>query len=191
MLERASDVQRDSLLVHLRELVGRGTIELDHFEVLAVAVTAAVTVDDLAEVMATVPPIVPMTAQARRLAEPLRLKTGTGTLEMRGRWQVGKTTKALVGTGKMVLDLTEAELDDREIELTVDVATGRAEVIVPNGIDVQLVRVSGSVKNKLGVIVALPGAPRIRISANTATGTIVLCRPRPPKRRWWRRRRRS
>lgn len=152
MLERATDEQREGVLAHLRELVGRGSVDLDH--------------------------------------EPLVLRTMTGSLKMRGRWQVGATTKASVASGNMVLDLTEAEFDDVEIDLSLKVATGNIKVIVPHGIDVQLVRVTGQLKNKLGPIVALPGAPIIRISATVATGNISLRHPRPPKpQRWWRRRR--
>jgi hypothetical protein len=92
----------------------------------------------------------------------------------------------------MVIDFTEAELDDNEIDLAIKVATGSARVIIPYGMNVQLVKLSGGVKNKLGPTFAAPGAPLLRISAVAITGSITLRRPKPPKRRrWFRRRRRD
>jgi hypothetical protein len=176
------------VLLHLRELVGRGTLELDHFEILTSVVLGAASTADLADVMARVPPVVAMTPGARRLSQPLELRTYTGNLRMEGRWQVGKVTNATVATGGMLLDLTDAELDDREIDLTVKVATGSATLIIPYGIEVQLVRVAGTVKNRLGTSIAPPGAPLLRLHLTSATGTIRLRRPEVGKRSWWRRR---
>ena len=191
-LEPASDEQRDGVLTHLRGLVGRGAIDLDLFDVLSGVVVGAVSVADLADVMSKVPPLVPMTAPNKRLTEPLELRTMTGSLKMVGRWQLGQTTNAIVATGSMVLDLTEAELDDDEIDLSIRVATGSAKVIIPYGLDVQIVKMSGGVKNELGSSIAPVGAPLLRISATALTGSIKLRRPKGPKRRrWWRRRNRS
>ena len=191
-LERATDEQREGVLVHLRELVGRGVIDFDLFDVLATVTVEAVSVADLADVMSKVPPLVPMTAPDKRLGEPLELRTMTGSLKMVGRWQVGQVTNAIVATGSMVIDLTEAVLDDDEIDLTITVATGSARVVIPYAMDVQLVKVSGGVKNKLGASVAPPGAPLLRIRATAVTGSITLRRPTLPSAgRWWRRRRRN
>jgi hypothetical protein len=188
-LERATDEQREGVLTHLRTLVGRGAIDLEHFEVLSSVAIGAVSVADLADVMAKVPPIVAMTAPGRELTEPLVLRVTTGSLKMNGRWQVGAETKATVATGSMVLDFTDAELDDIETSLTLRVATGSMKVIIPQGIDVQLVGIGGSVKNALGTSLAPPGSPLLRIDANCVTGSIHLRRPKAKKQRWWRRRR--
>jgi hypothetical protein len=90
-------------------------------------------------------------------------------------------------TGRVLVDLTEAEFDDRQIDLDVFVNTGSALVVVPDGVDIQFVALAGTIRNRLGPITPLPGAPTIRLRAKANTGTISLCHPEPPKRRWWRR----
>jgi hypothetical protein len=186
-LEPLTDGQREGVLRHLQDLVGSGSIDLERYELLTSVVRGAASVADLEDVMARVPPVTAMTPAARRLVEPLELRTYTGTLRMEGRWQVGKVTNANVATGGMVLDLTEAELDDHEIDLTLKVATGSATVIIPYGIEVQLVRVAGGVKNRLGTSIAPPGAPLLRLHLTSATGTIRLRRPERGTPRRWRR----
>lgn len=187
-LELATDEQREGVLVHLRQLVDRGEIDFDLFDVLASVTADAVSVADLVDVMSKVPPLVPITAPDKRLVEPLELRTITGSLKMEGRWQVGRITNAVVGTGSMVIDLTHAELDENEIDLSIKVATGSARVVIPYGMNVQLVKVSGGMKNRLGPSIAPPGAPLLRISAVAITGSITLRRPKGPKRRRWFRR---
>jgi hypothetical protein len=187
-LELATDGQREGVLVHLRELFARGEIEGDLFDVLTSVAGDAVSVADLADVMSKVPPLLAMTAPDRRLTAPLELRTMTGSLKMNGRWQVGQTTNAMVATGSMLIDLTQAQLDDDEIDLSVKVVTGSARVVIPYGMDVQIVELSGGVRNKLGSSVAPPTAPLVRISAVVITGSITLCRPKLPRRRRWRRR---
>ena len=189
-LELATDEQREGVLAHLRQLVDHGVIDYDLFEVLASVAGDAVSTADLVDVLSKVPPLVPLTAPDKRLPEPLELRTMTGSLKMDGRWQVARVTNALVATGSMAIDLTRAQLDDDEIDLSVKVVTGSARVVVPYWMDVQIVELSGGVRNKLGPSIAPATAPLLRISAVAITGSITLRRPKAPVRRRWHRRRR-
>ena len=147
-------------------------------------------------VVAALPPTVRMTPADRRLQQPLVLTASSGKLALRSRWQLGSETIVRCSSGRVVLDLAAAEFDDEVIDLELRCSSGRITVIVPHGVDVQMVDISGAsgeVRNALGDGVGVPGLPLVRVSASTSSGKITLRRPREKKRRrgWFRRRPRS
>jgi hypothetical protein len=90
--------------------------------------------------------------------------------------------------GAVTIDLTEAEFDDWDVELVVNITMGSITVIAPRGLDVRPVGRSAAVNSTLEE--PIPGFPVVRLSASCGTGTIRLMHPREKRQRRlaWRRR---
>jgi hypothetical protein len=112
-----------------------------------------------------------------------------GDVRLKGRWQVGRLTRIDTGMGAVIIDLTEAEFDDWDVEIVVHTGMGSITVIAPRGLDVRQVGRSAAVKGTLEE--PIPGFPVVRLSASCNMGTIRLLHPKEKRqRRWgWRRRR--
>jgi hypothetical protein len=82
------------------------------------------------------------------------------------------------------LDLTQAEFDDHVIDLHVYTGWGSITIIVPQGVDVQVIRHRGGADSRLDPPV--PGLPLVRLDVTTNIGRVHLRHPgnhdRP--RRW-------
>lgn len=90
--------------------------------------------------------------------------------------------------GDVTIDLTEAEFDDWDIEISVDVNMGTITVIAPRGLDIRQVRRSAAVKSTLEK--PIPGFPVVRLSTSCGRGKVRLMHPKEKRhRRVWRRRR--
>ena len=77
----------------------------------------------------SLPPPFEFTPASRRRQEPLEISTSMGEVRLEGRWQVGRLTKISTGMGSVIIDLTEAEFDDWDVEIIVRVHTGQITVI--------------------------------------------------------------
>ena len=196
-----TDAQRTAAVQHLREQVAATGMSLDLFSDAASAVLAARTVGEVQHVLDRVAPVVRMTPPDRRLDEPLVLEVRSGRLDLGASWQLGRTTRVHNTVGRVHLDLTKAQFDDRVIDLELTNGSGTITVVVPHAVDVQFLEMtgsSGSIANDVGSPVSLPGAPLLRIRARTASGRIRIVRPAVPdpsdpgasgtRRRWFRRR---
>jgi len=78
------------------------------------------------------------------------------------------------------IDLTEAEFDDRVIDLHVYTGCGRITIIVPRGVRVQVTHHRGGVDSRLEP--PLPGLPLIRLDVTTNIGQVRLRHPGPRDR---------
>jgi len=175
----AAQRERDLVVVHLQELVGRGDLDLHRFSELTGEVLAARTTAELARIVATTPCPVPLTPAHERLDEPLILEVNHGQLKMNGRWQLGRQTVAIVSHGQMILDLTSAEWDDREVELDLRVDHGQLVVTVPRAVRVRWRQLSASVVNHLDDGGVLPGAPTLQVRTEVHSGQIVFRSSKP------------
>ena len=191
-----TDAQRDAALEHLRASVASSNLALEVYSEAVGAVLAASTAGEIAAVLQAVAPVVRLTPVHRRLTEPVVLESRSSSLVVGPAWQVARTTRVAVQSGRAVLDLTAAEFDGPIVDFDLSCQSGSIRVVVPHGIDVQFLEMtgqSGGVLNELGPAVALPGAPLVRIRARTTSGRIVVRRPQPPppprtRRSWFRRR---
>jgi hypothetical protein len=188
--------ERTAAVEHLGELLRADLIDLDDFDSATGSVLAATTAGELALVLAALPSPVRMTPAHRRLDQPLVIESHSGAVKMSSTWQLARETMVSTRSGAVVLDLGAAEFDDMVVDLHVTVSSGAVDIIVPFGVGVQLVAVSGqssALRNDLGPTMALPGLPLVRLHLTTSSGAVKLRRPRPPRtrRRWfrfWRRR---
>ena len=189
-VDPVDDADRVAAITRLRDLVGSG-LSLERFTAALEQVLAATDHAELEAAMAAMPSIVRLTPASRRLEEPLVVDAGLGRIELGAGWQLAARTKVSASTGTCRLDLTQATWDAHEVDLRLEVATGRIEVVIPEGVAVQMRSVKGKVRLD-NLAPALPGGPLLKVDAAAVTGRIRICHPPPPpqpRRRRWRRRR--
>ena len=161
----------------LKELYAAGDIDAGRFESSVAGLLAAGTEAELAEVVRSLPQPVTLTSPDRRLGRPLEINSGVGRLRLAGRWQVAKETHVSAQLGNVRIDLTEAEFDDRVIDLHVYTGWGRITIIVPRGVGIQVTHHRGGVDSRLEP--PLPGLPLIRLDVTTNIGRVRLRHPGP------------
>jgi len=168
----------------VKELYAAGHIDGDGLDTSVAGVLAARSEAELAEVVRSLPMPVALTSPERRLAKPLEIHSGLGRLRLAGKWQVARETHVSAELGSIRLDLTEAEFDDRVIDLHIYTGWGGITIIVPPGVDVQVIRHRGGVDSRLDPPV--PGLPLIRLDVTTNIGKVHLRRPgnQGRDRRW-------
>jgi hypothetical protein len=168
----------------LKELYAAGGIDAGRFDTGVAELLAATTDAELAEVIRSLPPPVALTSPDRRLARPLEIHSGMRRLRLTGRWQVARQTHISADLGSVRIDLTEAEFDDRVVDLHVYTGWGSITIIVPRGVGVQITHHRGGVDSRLEPPV--PGLPLVRLDVTTSIGKVRLRHPgrQDSKRRW-------
>ena len=188
-LEPISDRDRVAVIARLHDLVANGDLGLVRFSASLEQVLAADWENELEAAVAGLPSIVRLTPSWRKLAQPVVLDAGIHRLELGAAWQLGADTTVKTNTAKVRLDLTEATWDARDVQLHLQSGTGNMEVIVPRGVSIQVVSMTGRVTLE-DLAPALPEGPVLRVEAATKTGKIRFTHehPVPRARRWGRKR---
>ena len=103
---------------------------------------------------------------------------GGGTL--RGRWRIAKRSNVINLMGGADLDLTDAVVDDTEIEIRVFSLMGGSNIVVPDGVDVELTGFALMGGNDLEIEGLAPGpnAPLVRVRAYSVMGGTDVRRSR-------------
>ena len=130
---RASDGDRDRVLALLAEAVSDGRLTADeHAERVQRACTAR-TLGELADLTADL---------AVASAQPVRLDGGRvisgifGPAKRDGRWVVPETLTVNAMFGEVEVDVTQAILQARHVQLHATVIGGRLRLVVPDGVSV-------------------------------------------------------
>jgi hypothetical protein len=177
---RASDAERDHVVMRLREASVEGRLTLEEFtERMATAYDAHthaeldVLVHDLPAQAAPERP-----APARRWIISLM-----GNASRRGRWRVGKRTFVISSMGNATVDLRDAILAGPEVSIHVLVSMGNATIIVPQGVDVEL-SVIPLMGNRMDLTHSeyKQGAPLVRISGLVSMGNLFVRTARESRR---------
>ncbi len=132
-----SEDSRQRGIDFLQGLLASGKVDLDRFREGLDALLGARTQAGVASVVRSLPPPVEFTAPARRRREPLEISTSMGEVRLEGRWQVSRLTTIGTGMGPVTIDLSQAEFDDRDVEIVARTHMGDITVIVPRGIEVR------------------------------------------------------
>ena len=171
----------------LQELLASDRVDLARFQEALDALLAAHTEADFASVVRSLPAPVRFTPPTRRRQEPLEIATSMGEVRLEGHWQVSRLTKIETGMGTVIIDLSEAEFDDWDVEIVVHTHMGTITVIVPRGVEVRPVGRSGPIETTLEP--PIPGFPVVRLSATCDMGSIRVMHPAEKKQRSrkWRR----
>lgn len=104
-----------------------------------------------------------------------------GHSERAGRWRAGLQTRAVSVLGSCTLDLRRAEIDGAELVVDGACILGNLEVVVPEGVEVELtgIPILGSKELHVADVAPPPGSPRVRVRAVCILGS-VLVRSSPP-----------
>jgi Domain of unknown function (DUF1707)/Cell wall-active antibiotics response 4TMS YvqF len=178
---RASDEDRRRVVDGLREHLVAGRLTLDEFSERVDRAHAARTVGELEAVTGDLPPAPPSPAQTRK---PKRWTVAVmGELARRSRWRVAEHAVAIAVMGSCTLDLRKAEIESGEIEITAIAFMGSVDVVVPEGLDVEVsgFAVMGSRSERVADAPPLRGSPLVHVRAVALMGDVTV-RSKPRSR---------
>jgi hypothetical protein len=171
----ASDADRDIALALLREASVDGRLTLEDLAERAGMVHGARTRDDVAAATAGLAPaaLPAPTGQAEQQRALL------SSLVRQGRWRLAPRNRFSTVLGTVKLDLREAILPGPELEIEVRAVMGSVEVLVPEGVEVDLVGGAALSSQEVRVEGVPPdGAPLIRIRWSGSLSSLAI-RSRP------------
>ena len=177
---RASDADRDRVLALLAEAVSDGRLTPDeHAERVQRACTAR-TLGELADLT---------TDLVVASAQPVRLDGGRvisgifGPAKRDGRWVVPETLTVTAMFGEVELDVTQAILQARHVQLHATVIGARLVLIVPDGVSV-VVNTPMVLGRRRGGTPLPAGAetPVIEVKGMVLGGEIIVRTPPKPRR---------
>jgi hypothetical protein len=185
-LDGVNEDDRTAAIARLHDLFSTGELSLDRFSELLEQVFAASSHAHLEAAMSSLPPLVHLTPISRRLTEPVILRAADGRLQLGSGWQLAADTTISTGFGAARVDLTAASWDSCQINLHLE-TWGSIEVLVPEGVAVQMIGGSGHVQLESLSTPAI-GGPVLRISTSGPTGVIRVRHPKEHSkglfRRW-------
>ena len=166
---RASDAEREAAVTRLRTAAGEGRLTLDELAERLERAFSAVTRAELEPLTRDLP----SEPDRRALPEGRRWIIGImGGGTERGRWRIAKRSNVINVMGGADLDLTDAVVADTEIEIRVFSLMGGSNIVVPDGVNVELTGLAlmGGNDLELGGPGPGPGAPLVRVRAYSVMG---------------------
>jgi hypothetical protein len=168
---RASDADRERTADLLRHAAGEGRLTMEELdERLSVAYETR-TQRELDQLTADI--IVP--EEATRVGSRMPVRPGEGGSEWvvsvmsghdrKGRWRVGRHLKVIDIMGGSNVDLNDAELSEKDTQITVVAIMGGSEIRVPEGVNVTVsdFALMGGNDAAIGEQMPDPGGPTIHI----------------------------
>lgn len=179
---RVSDQDREAAAAQLRRYVSDGSLTLDEFADRVGVALGARTRGELDTVLVDLP-VAPVSETRRRQARRWVVAVMSGS-RAKGRWRVGRSVTAVAVMGGCELDLRRAEMDSDEVHVTAVAVMGGIEVIVPEGIEVELtgLPIMGGKHLKVADVPVLPGSPVVVVRAFPIMGGVSV-RSKPDRRR--------
>jgi len=175
-LDGVDEDDRVAAIARLHDLFSTGALSFECFTEFLETVFAAPGHADLEAAMLALPPLVRLTPTSRRLTKPLVLRAADGGLHLASGWQLAADTTISTGFGAARVDLTAASWDSCQINLHLE-TWGSIEVLVPEGVAVQMVGGSGHVRLE-SLSAPATGGPVLRISTSGPTGVIRIRHPK-------------
>jgi hypothetical protein len=196
---RASDDDRERVVAVLAEALADGRLETHEYEARMARAYSARTLGDLAGLTED---LLAADSQPIRLDHRRAVAGFMNRQSRAGRWVVPDSFPVTVLFGEVVLDLREAVLQSQRVTVYATLLGGRLELIVPEGLRVELTghNAPGRKGSRGGTgapsaprPTGPPGTPVIEVRTLVPGGRIRITTPRPPRRRRWpvSRRRRS
>jgi hypothetical protein len=186
---RASDDEREAVVARLRTAAGEGRLALDGLADRLERALGAVTRAELEPLTADLPE---QSAPAPSAAKARRWIVGImGGGDHRGRWRIASRCTVVNLMGGADLDLTDALVQGPETEIRVLSLMGGSDIIVPDGVRVELSGFAFMGGNDLRLEDTPsppPGAPVVHVRAYSIMGgtdvklrtTVGSRRPRLP-----------
>jgi hypothetical protein len=177
---RASDAEREAVVVRLRTAAGEGRLALDELAERLDRAFGAVTRGELEELTRDLPQQQQLdtqpTGKSRRWVVGIM---GGGT--QKGRWRIAPRCTVVNVMGGADLDLTGAVVEAAETEIQVFSLMGGSNIVVPDGVHVELSGFAFMGGNDLkleGRPPPPPGAPVVRVRAWSVMGGTDVKRSR-------------
>jgi hypothetical protein len=169
---RASDAEREQVVVELREHAAQGRLTLEEFSQRVDEAYAAKTVAELDEVKRELPSISTLPDTRPRRKARRWLVSVMGGADRRGRWRVPQKMVVVSFMGGCDLDLRQAQIEHDEVRITVFSVMGGTDVYVPEGIeaDVGGLAIMGGNDEHGHDPPPRPGTPLIRLRIFTLMG---------------------
>jgi hypothetical protein len=171
---RASDADRERVVVQLREGSAQGRLTLEEFSDRVAKAYAARTGADLAMLVRDLPADAGATTTSVARRRPRRFTIAAfGNVQRTGRWRMAGSGFVAVAFGDADIDLRQAELDGPVASLTAFVLFGNVDVYVPDAVDVDLsgIAVFGHRREFGSELPVPPGAPLLRVRIVSLFGT--------------------
>ena len=172
--KRASDAEREQIVVRLRDASAEGRLTLEE---LADRTALAYRAQSHAELAPLTEDLPAAAAISRR--KPVRWTVVViGEAKRRGRWRIAGHTAVVMGIGDCELDLRQAELDGEAVTLTVVQLIGDTTIVVPHHVDVELsgLLLIGSKSDEGSEEDFAPSAPRVRVRVFGLIGELTVVR---------------
>jgi hypothetical protein len=183
---RASDAEREATVVRLREAAGEGRLTVEELAERIDAAYAATTHAQLEPLTADLPApaATPMAVEGGGQGTSLILGI-LGGGDRRGRWRVAERVKVINLLGGADLDLREATLAGPEVHITVISILGGSDIVVPEGVHVELSSFAllGGDELKLEGSEPPPGAPVVHVHTVSILGGTDVKTKRGRRRR--------
>jgi class 3 adenylate cyclase len=176
---RISDDDRQRMVEVLRSHCTDGRLTLDEFSDRVGLVFEAKTRADLELVSADLPtasqPIARVSTGSKRKPVGSAVAIFSGHRQT-GVWRPNETIGAFALMGSVDLDLRHAEIEHPVIQINATSIMGSVEVIVPEGVDVELTgfNLMGSKESRVDEGPRRPGAPLIRVNACVIMGSVLV-----------------
>ena len=175
---RVSDQDRERTVAALRDGAAEGRLTFDELARRAELAYTAVSREDLDELVADLPATRPSAAPPERLARKRRRWNIAvmGSSERRGHWRPSPDLVAVSVMGGVVLDLRDALIRDQDIVITALAVMGGIEIIVPEGIEVDVggFAVMGGHEYRPGTEPVRPGTPMVRVRGYALMGGLEV-----------------
>ena len=176
---RASDAERERAVEALRAAAGEGRLTLEELAERLDQALGARTRGELEPLTADLPAPA-ASPEPGREGTRWTVSVMSGN-DRKGRWRIAARSTVINVMGGSDLDLTDALIDSPETVITVYSIMGGSDIIVPEGVDVQLGGFALMGGNDLEIEgpPPPPGAPVVRVRAfSLMGGTDVKTRPR-------------
>lgn len=192
---RASDAERESVVERLRVASTEGRLTLAELTERTEAAYLAQTHGELAQITADLPGSAPAPAPAPAppAARPGKVRKWIvavmGDAKRTGTWRIDDGIGAVCVMGDVVLDLRQAEVRQREVDIIATCVMGDVKIIVPDGVDVELSGVTIMGDKKVQVVEAPRGqsVPVVKVTAYVLMGDVKIIgdsRAEPIRRGW-------
>ncbi|HST38246.1 MAG TPA: DUF1707 domain-containing protein [Conexibacter sp.] len=178
---RASDAEREQTVERLRTAAGEGRLTLEELSDRIEAASGARTREELARLTGDLPAagaggeLAPGRAAAGETVVTTALRNSSvfGDHRRSGAWQLPASSRWSTVFGDVKLDLREARVPAGEIAIDAGTVFGDVELLVPEGVvvEVRSRTLLGDVKQDAGVA-APAGAPRIVLTGGTVFGDV-------------------
>jgi hypothetical protein len=174
---RASDADRELVVTTLREGAAQGRLTFDELAQRTELAYEASTGTELQRLVADLPQTEP---EVEVESVPRRVRRWNvavlGGCERRGRWRPSPHSVALAILGGVELDLRDATIEGRELLLTAVAILGGIEIVVPEGVavDVGGFALLGGNEHQQGNVPVRPGTPVVHVRAFSLLGGVEV-----------------